>query len=148
MLTPQEWPFISAGGELVEHQSESDGLVIVINAGLWSFVPHSFVKSPVKFTPVVPQELFCTLFLFHSSWSLFLGLPCKQTACMHAMLLQSCLTLCDPIDCSPPRSPCPWDFPGKNTGVGCHALLQGISSIQGSNPHLLCLLHRQAGSYH
>ena len=37
---------------------------------------------------------------------------------------QSCLTLCDPIDGSPPGSPCPWDSPGKNTGVGCHFLLQ------------------------
>ena len=35
-----------------------------------------------------------------------------------------CLTLCDPIDSSPPRLPCPWDSPGKNTGVGCHFLLQ------------------------
>ena len=32
---------------------------------------------------------------------------------------------------------CPWDFLGKNTGVGCHFLLQGIFQIQGSNPHLL-----------
>ena len=31
---------------------------------------------------------------------------------------------------------CPWDSPGKNTGVGCHALLQGIFPIQGSNPDL------------
>ena len=38
--------------------------------------------------------------------------------------LQSCPTLCDPIDHSPPRLPCPWDSPGKNTGVGCHFLLQ------------------------
>ena len=36
---------------------------------------------------------------------------------------------------------CPWDFPDKNTGVGCHALLQGIFPTQGSNLHLLCLLH-------
>ena len=40
-----------------------------------------------------------------------------------AKLLQSCLTLCDPIDSSPPGSR-PWDSPGKNTGVGCHFLLQ------------------------
>ena len=33
---------------------------------------------------------------------------------------------------------CPWDFPGKDTGVGCHFLLWGIFPIQGSNP---CLLH-------
>ena len=36
---------------------------------------------------------------------------------------QSCPTLYDPIDCSPPGSR-PWDSPGKNTGVGCHFLLQ------------------------
>ena len=36
---------------------------------------------------------------------------------------QSCPTLCDPIDGSPPGS-CPWDSSGKNTGVGCHFLLQ------------------------
>ena len=35
----------------------------------------------------------------------------------------------------------PWDCPDKNTGVGCHALLQGIFPTQGSNPHLLSLLH-------
>ena len=39
-----------------------------------------------------------------------------------AKSLQSCLTLCDPRDGSPPRLPSPWDSPGKNTGVGCHFL--------------------------
>ena len=34
----------------------------------------------------------------------------------------------------------------KDTGVGCHFVLQGIVPTQGSNPSLLCLLHRQAGS--
>ena len=38
---------------------------------------------------------------------------------------------------------CPWDFPGKNTGVGCHFLLQGIFPTQESNPHLL---HSQTDS--
>ena len=41
-----------------------------------------------------------------------------------AKSFQSCPTLCDPIDGSPPGSPHPWDSPGKNTGVGCHFLLQ------------------------
>ena len=41
-----------------------------------------------------------------------------------AAAAKSCLTLWDPIDGSPPGSPCPWDSPGKNTGVGCHFLLQ------------------------
>ena len=46
----------------------------------------------------------------------------------------------------PTRLLCPWDSPGKNTGVGCHALLQGISLTQGSNSCLLYLLHWQKGS--
>ena len=36
---------------------------------------------------------------------------------------------------------CPWDSSSKNTGVGCHFLLQGIFLTQGSNPCLLGLLH-------
>jgi len=41
---------------------------------------------------------------------------------------------------------CPWDSPGKNNGMGCHFLLQGIFLTQGSNLHLLCLLHWQVDS--
>ena len=50
--------------------------------------------------------------------------------CVHAQSLQSCPVVCNPMHS---RS--------KNTGVGCHALLQGIFLTQGSNPCLLCLLH-------
>ena len=46
-----------------------------------------------------------------------------------AKLLQSCPTLCSPIDSLPTRLPCPWDSPGKNTGVGCHFLLQKRSLV-------------------
>ena len=59
------------------------------------------------------------------------------------LVIQSCPTLCDPMDT---RFLCPWDSPGKNTGVGSHALLQRIFLIQGSNPSLLCLLHWQVNS--
>ena len=50
---------------------------------------------------------------------------------------QLCPTLSDPLDCSPPGSSVHGDSPDKNTGVGCHALLQGIFPILGSNPDLL-----------
>ena len=40
----------------------------------------------------------------------------------------------------------PWNFPGKNTGVGCHFLLQGLFLTQGLSPRLLCLLRWQADS--
>ena len=41
----------------------------------------------------------------------------------------------------PTRLLSPWDFLGKDTGVGCHLLVQGVFPAQGSNPHLSCLLH-------
>ena len=105
-----------------------------------------------------------------------------------AKSLQSCPTLCDPMDVSPPGSTapgilrartlewvaisfsnackwkvkvkllsqphglqptrllCPWDFPGKSTGVGYHTLLQGIFLTEGSKLCLLCLLYWQVGS--
>ena len=43
---------------------------------------------------------------------------------------------------------CPWDSVGKNTGVSCHALLQGSFLTPGWNPHLLCLLHCRQVLYH
>ena len=47
----------------------------------------------------------------------------------------------------PARLFCLWNFPGKNTGVGCQFRLQGIFKTQGSNPGLLHLLHWQADSF-
>ena len=107
-----------------------------------------------------------------SSYSIRLSIPTTTTT---TKSLQSCLTLCNPIDSSPPGSPipgilqartlewvaisfsnawkwkvkvkslssvwllatpwtaahqvlCPWDFPGKSTGVGCHCLLRHVVS--------------------
>ena len=50
---------------------------------------------------------------------------------------QSCLTLCNPMGCSLPGSFVHGGSPGKNTGVGSHAFLQGIFPTQGSYPGLL-----------
>ena len=60
--------------------------------------------------------------------------------CMPAKLPQLCLTL-QLHGLQPTRLLCPWDSPGKNTGVGCHALLWGIFLTQGLNLHLLWFLH-------
>ena len=60
--------------------------------------------------------------------------PALVYHCMLCLVTQSCLILCNPTDYSPPGS-CV-NSPGENTGVGCHALLQGIFPIQGSNPGL------------
>jgi len=64
------------------------------------------------------------------------------TGCVRAKSIQLCLTL-QPHGLQLTRLLCPWDSPGKDTGVGCHALLQGIFLTQGSNPSLM---HWQADS--
>ena len=54
---------------------------------------------------------------------------------MLCLVTQTCPTLCS-MNCSQPGSSVHGDSPGKNTRVGCHALLQGIFPTQGSNPGL------------
>ena len=66
--------------------------------------------------------------------------------CVCEKSLQSCSTLCNPMDCSPPGSSVPGILQTRITEVGCHALLQGIFPAQGLKPYLLCLLHWQASS--
>ena len=73
-----------------------------------------------------------------------LGVPGPFMGCMlsffsHVQLLVTPWTIARQLLC-------PWDSPGKNTGVGCHALLQGIFLTQGSSLNSLCLLHWQGGS--
>ena len=69
------------------------------------------------------------------------------------LVTQLCPILCSPMDCSPPGSSVCGDSPGNNTGVGCHALLQGIFLTQESNPGLphcrwiLYYLSHQGKSY-
>ena len=57
--------------------------------------------------------------------------------CCCCLVAKWCSTLLWPNGLQPTRLLCPWDFPGKNTGVGCHFLLKGIFLTQGLNPHLL-----------
>ena len=67
---------------------------------------------------------------------LLLSLLCH----FHSLDILSCSVVsnsCNPMDCSPPGSFVHGDSPGRNTGVGCHALLRGIFPTQGSNPGLL-----------
>ena len=56
---------------------------------------------------------------------------------LHALSLQSCPNSLRPYGLQTIRLLCPWDSPGKNTGVGRHAFHQGIFPTQGLNPHLL-----------
>ena len=67
-----------------------------------------------------------------------------QCSCSCCLVAKSCLTLYDPMECSPPGSSIHGIFPGKKTGVGCYFPLQMIFLAQGSN---LCLLHWHMDSF-
>ena len=74
--------------------------------------------------------------------------------CVLCWVAQSYTALCDLVDCSSPGSSVHGDSPGKNTGVDCHGLLQGIFPMQGSNPGLPhcrrilhCLSHQGSPSH-
>ena len=79
-------------------------------------------------------------FLWHPFALVYIGV----CACVLSCFI--CVWLCGPMGCSSPGSSVHGDSPGKNTGVGCHALLQGIFQTQGLKPRNLCLLHWQVTS--
>ena len=96
------------------------------------------------------QSLFtfinCFVFPYQAVWVLCIFWILTHCRMCNAMcsVTQSCPTLCGPVDYSSPGSSV--HVPGKNTGVGCIVLLQGIFSTQGSNLCLLRLLHCQMDS--
>ena len=61
----------------------------------------------------------------------------RGACCVLGLVVQSCQTLCDCMDCSPSVSSVHGDSPGKNTGVGFHTFLQEIFPTQGLNSGLL-----------
>ena len=87
-----------------------------------------------------PGLLRCMKILYHLSHqrspSIYLYLYLYLSV-QFSSITQSCPTLCDSMDCGPSGSSVHGNSPDKNTGVGCHALLQGIFQTQGSNPSLL-----------
>ena len=73
----------------------------------------------------------CKMALSRQIQSLSLWYFYHRTRTVKVLAAQSCLTLCDPMDCA--RLLCPQNPPGENTGVGCHFLLQKIFLTQGMN---------------
>ena len=100
-----------------------------------------FWPDPPPFLASQPHSRLQSL----DAWILFrftstLTMPLCVCVCarVHARSVsQSDPTICDPMVHSPPGSSVHGDSPGKNTGVGCHFLLQGIFPTQGWNPRLL-----------
>ena len=70
----------------------------------------------------------------------------KPLVCMHVLSRFSCAWVFVTPWTVALQASLSMGFSSKDTGVGCHALLQGILLTRGSNPRLLCLLHWQSGS--
>ena len=126
---------------VIQHQVETMStwwyynlLLLAFPRPLWLF-SHSLLLS--LWILLSASLSFCLFLLFSMSHSF--TCPCVGS------VARSFPTLCDPwtIAC---QVLCPWHSLGKNTGVGCHALLQGIFLTQGLNSHLLYLLHWRASS--
>ena len=98
--------------------------------------PHHYFAPPLDV--YCCGTLFCTgfmsidLYLFIQYWERLDGQASEDM--MHTCVLShfSCVCLC--VTLQPARLLCPWDSPGKNIGVCCHALLRGIFPTRGSNP--------------
>ena len=76
----------------------------------------------------------CIAGRFFTNWAIsIVSLKCVVLC----LVTQSCLILCEPMDCSLPGSSVLRNSPGKNTGVSCHALLQRIVPTQGLKLRLL-----------
>ena len=102
------------------------------------YVLYSHSETKTKKTPHIR--------IFNSYHKVVKGFTDGFRLCL---VTQSCMTLCDPINRSPPVSSLHGNSPGKNTRVGCHALLEEIFPTQGLNPGLLhcswilyCLSHQ------
>ena len=94
-------------------------------------ISHDFVSTVVTEFEIVLLTKKYNI----SDWQLYLLFSCclQIYSGEHNKFFSFCCLL--------PRLLCPWNFPDKNTRVRCHFLLEGIFLTQGSNLHLLCLLH-------
>ena len=118
-----------------------------------SFRVQFSLKFLVKYNaldfPIVCQDLSVLVNCKTQSWHHFHKVLYRKITSVHVVvflgvLCSFCLGACSvpsvisdflrPHRLQPTRLLCPWNFPGKNAGVGCHFLLQGISPAQGWNP--------------
>ena len=101
--------------------------------------------------PGLPWSCYLTFYNKTNKWKYvyIMRYAISFQICFHFHLidvLHHVQILCEPVDCSPPGSSCPWDSPGKNIGVGCYFPLQRIFPTQESNLHLRHWWHWQVGS--
>ena len=95
---------------------------------------REWTRTGDKIANVYAKSEICVLKFSLNSIAWLITAP--MCVCLLCLVAQSCPTLCNPMDYSLPGSSVLGDSLSKNTGVGCHALLQGIFPTQGSNPGL------------
>ena len=110
--------------------------------GFWGRGSNKSIFHCARSTPLTPAWFKGQLYLPFHLWivhqsaltpSIVASRPTPHSVPFYLLLClvaQSCPTLCDPMDCSPPGFFVHGDSPGKNTGVGCHLLLQGSSQLR------------------
>ena len=131
-------PFVS-----FKYDRRSDGVAFF---GIPSFPFPCHSDTPYAYPLLLSSLLhfsFFRRFLSLDSFPPFIH--CAVSAVLCSVAQFSRVRLCD-SGLQPTRPLCPWNFPGKNTGVGCHFLLQGIFQTQGLNPCPLHLLLWQVDS--
>ena len=102
--------------------SKSQPLLLTLDKG------YLLTTTPPDLQPLVKwTKSFCRIFLV---WRLYL----KLCVCVNCSVVSKSLL---PHELKPTSFLCPWNSPGKNSGVGSHSLFQGIFLIQGSNPGIL-----------
>ena len=89
----------------------------------------------------------CVSIYIYSNIYICMGVYVCIYICACVLSDSSCVQFFMTYGLLPARLLCPWDSPGKNTRVGCHALLQGIFPTQESNSYLLHLLHYRRVHY-
>ena len=102
----------------------------------WLLLPFGYndaiVNTGVQISVQISAFIYFYFLAYTQEWNC-----CIIYSSVLCLVAQSCPTLCNPMDCSPPGSSVYGDSPGKNTEVCCYALLQVIFPTQGSNPGLL-----------
>ena len=108
---------------------------------LFCYIVKTFLMLEFKQIYIITLKeilmVFAVIMFKISSFTLFGPYCCLVT--------KSCLALLQPHELLPARLLCPWDFPGRHTGVGCYSLPQGIFPTLRSN---LCLVHCRQILYH
>ena len=128
LRVPEAWgntARVTSGGDDKARQEDPTSQLYPNGSTLITFTYRNLFKLTWK------QKFHEFLFLCLNTTE-YLSIPCA----LLCLVSQLCLTICNPMYCSPPGSSVCEDSPGKNTGVGCHALLQGIFPTQGLNPGL------------